>query len=286
MSFTDSNAQFLYAINQGDPIKSSDLGASLSQHNNGNAGFNLNLVSATGGSSVNPFVATADTGNGTSTGGPGASPTTPAVTVTTGTSSGSGAAAQLPMVIQAHGIVMGLAFVIFFPLGALTIRVLTFTGSIWVHASAQIFAFLLAIAGMGMGIWQIANGAASYQDYHPIIGLVVVAALVFQPIGGLIHHTIWKKTHQPTLIAKGHVWAGRGLILLGVINGGFGLQLRAASDSLNGSKYMSAEIAYGVIAGVVLVLYVTVVVMAKRRRGNARTEQMRENKYGSGDATP
>lgn len=60
---------------------------------------------------------------------------------------------KLRRVIKAHGVVMGLAFVVLFPLGALLMRIFSFRGLVWVHAATQILTYSLAIAGLGMGIW-------------------------------------------------------------------------------------------------------------------------------------
>lgn len=97
---------------------------------------------------------------------------------------------------------------------------------------------------------------------HPIIGICVISLLVFQPILGIIHHNIYKRTHRRTFWAWGHIWFGRCLLILGVINGGLGLQL--ADNTVKG------KIAYGVIAGVVFLSYVAVLgvsYMRQRRRG-------------------
>lgn len=48
---------------------------------------------------------------------------------------------------------MGLAFAIFFPLGAAILRALNFGGLVWFHAGWQIFTYCIAIAGLGLGIW-------------------------------------------------------------------------------------------------------------------------------------
>ncbi len=63
---------------------------------------------------------------------------------------------------------------------------------------------------------------------------------------------MYVRTHTTTPWAMAHVWLGRVLITLGIINGGLGL--RYAADTKKG------EIAYGVIAGVVWVAWVGVVV--------------------------
>jgi hypothetical protein len=53
----------------------------------------------------------------------------------------------------AHGVLASLAFVIFFPFGAISIRLFSFPGLLWFHAIVQIIAYLLFIAAFGIGIY-------------------------------------------------------------------------------------------------------------------------------------
>ena len=46
---------------------------------------------------------------------------------------------------------MGLAFVVFFPTGAILIRALKFEGAIWVHVASQIIGWVLMISGLAIG---------------------------------------------------------------------------------------------------------------------------------------
>ena len=78
-----------------------------------------------------------------------------------------------------------------------------------------------------------------------------------QPVLGRLHHSQYTRLGKRTSLAPSHVWLGRGLLLLGVINGGLGLQL--ANNTKKG------EIAYGVVAGVFFLLYIAVVVVFSRR---------------------
>ena len=65
-------------------------------------------------------------------------------------------ASQRKMLI-AHGVLACLAFVIFFPMGAIAIRLASFPGVVWLHAAFQIFAYLVYIAAFGLGVY-IASG--------------------------------------------------------------------------------------------------------------------------------
>ena len=151
-------------------------------------------------------------------------------------------------IVLAHGVIACLAFVAFFPLGGILIRVASFTGLIWIHAALQSFGFLLYIVAFGMGVY-LATNMDYLSNHHPIIGIVLLVVLVLQPISGFLHHRLFKKYNSRTLWSYVHLWHGRVAILLGIINGGLGIQL--AGDASQGAK-----IAYGVIAGLVGVVYI------------------------------
>jgi len=112
---------------------------------------------------------------------------------------------------------------------------------------------------------------------HPIIGIIVVGALVFEPILGLFHHYIYKKHGKRTIWATTHVWWGRLIVTLGIINGGLGLML--AGNTVKG------EIAYGVVAGVMWATWVAVVVWShlnsKRTTGGTGEKAWRKSEVGS-----
>ena len=82
-----------------------------------------------------------------------------------------------------------------------------------------------------------------------------MALFIVQPWLGYLHHQMYKKNHQRTWLAVVHVWVGRILLILGLINGGLGLQ--AANNSVKG------EIVYGVFAGISFIAYVLLVFVLK-----------------------
>jgi hypothetical protein len=53
--------------------------------------------------------------------------------------------------LKAHGLVMSIAFLIVFPLGALLVRSLKFKGSVWIHVACQMIGWVLMIAGLCLG---------------------------------------------------------------------------------------------------------------------------------------
>jgi hypothetical protein len=66
------------------------------------------------------------------------------------------------------------------------------------------------------------------------------------------------KTGGRTAVSYVHIYYGRILMVLGIVNGGLGLQLASASNSL--------IIAYSVIAAILFVLYMAGALMGTIRR--------------------
>lgn len=168
------------------------------------------------------------------------------------------------MTLMAHGIMAAVAFAIIFPIGGIIIRLANFTGLTWVHAAIQAIGFLVFTAAFGLGIY-VARNLDLLSNHHPIIGIVVFSILVFQPILGLLHHMAFKKTGKRGVWSFAHIGIGRVAIILGIINGGLGLQLAG-----NASTHWF--IAYSVVGGVFGLAYIASAVfgevkMAKKKKG-------------------
>ncbi|KAK6003415.1 hypothetical protein QM012_009186 [Aureobasidium pullulans] len=145
-----------------------------------------------------------------------------------------------------HAVVMGLAFVIVFPLGALLLRFI----SVRVHYVIQLAASLLVIVGLGTGIYismeynkaslrlqsygsSLILTTSKTQDYmtaHQIIGLIVFAAVIVQLLLGTVHHVIYKRTYKSTRLGRIHLYLGPGILVLGIINAPLGLILGQRSQ--------------------------------------------------------
>jgi hypothetical protein len=85
-----------------------------------------------------------------------------------------------------------------------------------------------------------------------------VVLLFLQPFVGLIHHYQFRKKQERGVWTHIHVWYGRGLILLGIINGGLGLKL--AANTTRG------EAAYGAVGGLFGIGVILVVILFETRR--------------------
>ncbi|OQD84849.1 hypothetical protein PENANT_c011G10889 [Penicillium antarcticum] len=160
----------------------------------------------------------------------------------------------VPKYLKIHGIVMGLAFAVMMPLGVLIIRISKVKGTIWIHAGWQLVSWALMIAGLvsGIRVGQILDRLEN--NAHTVIGTIVVVALFLQPFIGLAHHLRFRKNRKPSFI---HIWYGRVLILLGIINGGLGLKL--AANSTGGA------IAYGVVGGIFGMLIIILAIQRKAK---------------------
>lgn len=257
MSFTDANSEWIWAYKSGASISSDSLSVNCPQHSNfGTTTFNLQ--SAAGGDSANPFTNTA------------------ALSSTASSSSGmSGSntsiSSNFANIRLTHGIMASVAFVIFMPLGAIIIRTLSFKNLIWVHASWMVFAYLMALAALGMGVW-MAVTVDELNSAHAIIGIVVIGGVLLQPVTGLVHHLSYKRYGSPNAATYTHLWWGRAIITLAIINGGLGVQL--AAPYLANLK--TGEIIYGVVAGVMWLIWVAVIAIAFMKSRSGKEDETEE----------
>ena len=251
MSLQGSNSNWLYAHSQGSPINSDDTNAPILQHD-GEGGFQWDLSRATGGSDTNPFTDAATT---TTTSSPSAAK---------GQHSWERLSTQTQMrFVQVHGTLASLAFVAILPIGAILVRLTSFRGLVWTHGGLQVFGYAVFVVGAGLGVF-IANGAAYLGEAHAIIGMILLGIFFFMPFIGIIHHKVYKKVQKRTLWSYSHIFTGRIGVILGMINGGLGLQLASARRS-----YI---IVYGVFAGLIGVAYIGAIVFGESKRARRSSQ--------------
>jgi hypothetical protein len=258
MDFTSSSTDWIYAYKSGSTVKSDSVSASISRHDN-TGQFQFNLAKATGGDGIiNPFSGSTTTTSppsspSSSTGGSDNGSTSPMGTDNNnnnGTASIDMSSSNDELAIsastKAHGLMAAATFILLFPTGGIIIRVLPFKSVLWFHVGLQMLGYLTSLAVLETGIY-VAVKNEELMKAHPILGLVVICGLFLQPFLGLGHHLLFKRQGGPNVLTIPHVWWGRILITLGMINGGLGLQLKEES--------MAITIAYGVVAGVVWVTW-------------------------------
>ncbi|KAF8246272.1 CBD9-like protein [Wilcoxina mikolae CBS 423.85] len=261
---TSTKQNFIWASGPGDTIKSDDESQNINQHfDKGN--FQLNLVTATGGSgSVNPFTSTSgSTGNsGTSTGS-GSSSTDDSKSGNTGGSSAAAPVTKATKVLIAHGVIMALTWVILFPLGAAFIRLLGnyLPNAFVMHRTLQLFNVCLAIVGMSLGMWTSGLNKTHFTQFHQYFGVILVGMLFVQGALGQLHHSEYQQTGKRSVWSYLHIWVGRTVIVLAIINGGIGLGPKLANAN-------SGQIAaYSIVALVVVITYSTFYFLQSRGKG-------------------
>ncbi|KAL4997818.1 hypothetical protein BDV10DRAFT_185815 [Aspergillus recurvatus] len=158
----------------------------------------------------------------------------------------------VPAFAKAHGVAMGIAFGIIFPLGAILLRVIQSKYGVCAHIACQLLAYVLMIAGLATGIRVGKILDRLHNNGHTILGTIIVVFLLIQPFIGFWHHHRFKKTQAAGKWTHVHIWIGRIFLLLGLINGGTGLKL---ADNTTGGI-----VAYAVVAGVFGVTYISIAV--------------------------
>lgn len=83
---------------------------------------------------------------------------------------------------------------------------------------------------------------------------------------------LFKKHLRRTVWSYAHLWLGRIIVTLGIINGGLGLRLarRMMPVGMMGTPSRGAIIGYGVAAGCMWLLYVSAVIVGEIRRSRVR----------------
>ena len=238
MDFRGDSGNWIYASQSGAPLDSSNVEENISIHSD-NGAFEWNFRPAVGGQSANPFrQANAN--------------------VTTGAASSSGnSGSNRATIILCHGVLASIAFLVLFPAGAVVMRLGNFKGLIWIHAGIQLLAWMVFVAAFGLGLYYGIQINLMTQA-HPIIGIVLIVLVTVQPLLGWVHHKQFVRTGGRGAASQGHIWMGRVAIILGMINGGLGLQLARVSK-----RYV---VAYSVVAGVMGLVYVTSIVLGELRR--------------------
>lgn len=198
-------------------------------------------------------------------------------------------------ILITHAVLAVFPWALFVPLGAIVLRLNIRSPWLFrIHAYTQMCWYLIYIVAVGLGIWLARESAKfkpTWTDPHVIIGLVILVAALVQPFLGLIHHALFK-THlvhwraglsiqRPgrTVSGRIHLWIGRTLITLGVINGGFGIRLASTSPFQDAATTKKAYIGYGVVAGLIWLLYAGVSALFEYRRTGRERRERQEDSY-------
>jgi Cytochrome domain of cellobiose dehydrogenase len=274
MDPTSSSSPWIWSVKRGDALDTTDTSANLQQHDD-KGSFYLNLPAGTGGSSANPFVSDASSASGSSA---GASSTAVPPPNSTG-GSGSSFTADSSSDRMAHGLIMSIAFLFLLPSFALTVYLPFPKKILFIHAPLQAVDIILLIAGLVLGL-NLGRPIGFTAGYHQVIGYFVLGILFsLQPILGALQHRHYTRTGGRSIFGVFHQWLGRLAILLGIINGGLGFMQTGPVGSTYVPRW--SVVAYGIVAGLMFLLYVAVVCGSGfiKQRAKRRAERRSESGY-------
>jgi hypothetical protein len=98
------------------------------------------------------------------------------------------------------------------------------------------------------------------------------------PAIGVAHHLGFKKSGRRSIISHIHIWLGRCLITLGMINGGLGMQLA--------NSRRSSLAVYAVIAGIFWLMWMVAACFGEVRRMTFGRNRRTNKGYVSNGSSP
>lgn len=173
---------------------------------------------------------------------------------------------SVAVLVIIHAICLGGAFVFVFPLGIVILR---WFASVRFHWMLQVFAVVASAVGLAFAI-VLSVMDPEYKgldEGHQVIGIVVVAALFLQAALGYVHHANYKKCEQRTWASHAHLWTGRVVIVVGMLNTVLGFVL--AGNTL-------AAAAAGVVSVLVLVGSTATTYFSSRRSHTKRASEQEQ----------
>ncbi|KAK3393630.1 hypothetical protein B0H63DRAFT_22343 [Podospora didyma] len=247
ISLMGTGTNWIAAWKQGSSLATTDKSQQITQHDAHDT-FVLDLTKATVSTDANPFVSA-------QAGGSGDDDTGNDNPLSDNNGAGVVRLAQpSARILAAHAIIMAVVMAILYPLGSLLMPLL---GTWWLHAVWQIVTFCLMWAAFALGVKAAKDRDELFQQSHTILGTVVVCLMVIQPALGFLHHRHFVSAGGRGPVSYAHIWFGRSLLVLGVVNGGLGLQLSKERRSL--------IIAYSVVTAIIFLAYALVKVWSTTR---------------------
>ena len=124
---------------------------------------------------------------------------------------------SVPVLIIVHAVCLTGSFLLLFPLGVVALR---WFKMVRVHWMLQVLATLICLLGLVIAIAFSAMDPEynAFGEGHQVIGIIVVVALIVQTGTGYKHHQDYKKIGRRTWISYSHLWIGRVVIVLGMVN--------------------------------------------------------------------
>jgi sulfite exporter TauE/SafE len=124
-------------------------------------------------------------------------------------------------------------------------------------------------------------GCLQYNNYHPIMGILIFIMILIQPLTGSLHHRSYRRHQKRRSVSHIHIWIGRIAITLGIINGGLGMYV---AGNATGIQLM----AYALLATLVWVAWLAAACFGewrKYRRDVPRKPRKGRRVRGSSEST-
>ncbi|KAH7394919.1 hypothetical protein DE146DRAFT_633301 [Phaeosphaeria sp. MPI-PUGE-AT-0046c] len=154
---------------------------------------------------------------------------------------------SLASIRKAHGVLISVTIVLWFPFGVFLLRLLKVKHTVRWHGAWQGIGLLMMLVGFGLGRYLAEEIPDRASEAHVLLGMVIAVLFLLMPILGWLHHKQFVSHGVKSWKSAVHVWGGRALLLLGVVNSFTGLKL-----SEEGS---GPYLGLGILAGVILLAY-------------------------------
>lgn len=156
---------------------------------------------------------------------------------------------------RAHGFLMGVAFLVGFPLGVVLMRAAG-GNPFKRHWMVQMAA--TALTWLGVAVGAVMTGGRPPKSVHQWVGVVIALSLGVQAVLGWRHHVLFLRIRRRSGVSHAHIWIGRAALLAGWFN------------VLSGLRHSGhGGLTVGLVAGLVVVEAVGVSVWVFRARRRA-----------------
>ena len=139
---------------------------------------------------------------------------------TQGGSSSQASSFNLPdnHLVVLHAVILTGAFGIAMPLAVILLRISRF--GFKPHWILQSLALGASLVGLAIAIYMSAKSTAfgHFDAAHQILGILIVTLLLPQAFLGRAHHVQFRRTKRRALVSYLHLWSGRAVIALGMLN--------------------------------------------------------------------
>lgn len=116
-----------------------------------------------------------------------------------------------------------------------------------------------------------------------MIGLCVLVLMALQPITELLNHYFHERYPRIIYLGHVHVWLGRILITVGIVNGGLGFRF---ADTIPCPRWPQwPKIVYGAVATSIWIVYVAIIIVWDKFNQSEAQAEIGDEEVGPGLTT-